>query len=76
MTPALYQACRQGVHVVLNDGEVIAGGRAVLFVLEQLGYRSARWLAHQPLLAVVEWGYRWIAGRRRCSSGTGTNRFL
>lgn len=73
MDDSLRAACQQAVQVLRADGTRVSGGRAVLFVLEQLGYRWVRWLAVPPMIYVVEWGYQWVArhrgwfgGRRRC----------
>jgi predicted DCC family thiol-disulfide oxidoreductase YuxK len=64
MTPALYAACARAVHVIKRDGTVLRGGRACLFVLESLGWKSARLLTIPPLIWGVELGYR-IAARNR-----------
>lgn len=74
MDERLQIACQQAVQVLRTDGMRIGGGRAVLFVLEELGYRWARWLQQKPLVYAVEWAYRWVArhrGRFRggCSRG-------
>jgi predicted DCC family thiol-disulfide oxidoreductase YuxK len=66
MTPELYRACTQAVHVITAEKRIIHGGRAVLFVLEQLGYpvwfiRPLTWI---PFIWFVEAGYRLIARYR------------
>lgn len=65
MTPALYAACAHAVHVVKGDGTVLRGGRACLFVLESLGWKSARLLTFPPLIWAVELAYRIAASNRR-----------
>lgn len=65
MTPALAAACAEAVHVVTADGKILKAGRAVLFVLEVLGYRRfARLFAKRPLIWGVEAGYRLVARYR------------
>jgi len=63
MTPALAAACADAVHVVTADGRVLRAGRAVLFVLEQLGW-PVRLLALPPLIWPIEWLYRVVARNR------------
>ncbi len=66
MTPELYQACGQAVHVLAADGRILTDGRATLFVLAELGY--PRWLVRPftwpPLVWLVEAGYRLVANHR------------
>lgn len=74
MDERLRAACQQAVQVLRTDGTRLSGGRAVLFVLEELGYRWARWLQHEPLVCAVEWAYGWVARNRwrfrgSCSRG-------
>jgi predicted DCC family thiol-disulfide oxidoreductase YuxK len=65
MTPALYAACKQAVHVVQRDGTILKAGRAVLHILEHAGWgRLARVLAHPPFLWLVEPAYRVVARNR------------
>ena len=65
MTPTLYAACEQAVHVVKANGDILRGGRACLFVLETLGWTSARILALAPLVWAVDLGYWIVASNRR-----------
>lgn len=68
--PALLQgttrdALRRGVHVITLDGRVLRGGRAVLFIAEQLGYG---WLARPLSLPPWIWGVEavyWLIARLR-----------
>lgn len=66
MTPQLLAACRQAVHVITGDGQVIRAGRAALFVLAEIGY--PRWLVRPlhrpPLIWIVEVGYQIVARNR------------
>ncbi len=66
MTPQLYEACRQAVHIVTVGGRVIKAGRASLFILEQLGY--SKWLIRPltwpPLIWGVELSY-WLVAHNR-----------
>ena len=66
MTPLLYSACAQAVHVITPDGQAIKAGRAVMFILEEIGYPC--WLVRPftwpPLVWFTELGYRIVAGHR------------
>ena len=66
MTPALYEACQQAVHVLTAEGQVIKAGRAGMFILEGLGY--PKWLVRPftwpPLVWFTELGYGLIANNR------------
>ena len=65
MTPDIFKACEQAVHVVTNDGRVLKAGRATLFVLERIGWGwFARLLSYPPLVWIVEIGY-WIFAHSR-----------
>ena len=66
MTPELYAACQQAVHVITATGPVIRAGRAALFVLEEIGY--PRWLVRPfswpPLVWLTAEAYRVVANHR------------
>jgi len=65
MTPQLRAACENALHVVTSDGQVLAGARAVLFVMENIGWRrAARLLSSAPLLALCEIIYKIVARNR------------
>lgn len=65
MTPSLYTACEQAVHVVRADGTVLRAGRACLFIVGELGWGwFARLLARPPFVWAVELGYRIVATNR------------
>ena len=66
MTPERRRLARQAVQVYTGDGRWLSGGRATLFVLEQVGWhpRLARWLARPPFIWAVELGYRLVAWQR------------
>ncbi len=67
MTPALYAACAQAVHVVRQDGRILRGGRAALFVIAQFGggwTLAARLLRLPPFVWAVEAAYRVVAAHR------------
>lgn len=69
MTPDLYQACGQAIHVLTRDGRLLRAGRAAMFVLEHLGFRRlARALSQQPFIWFVEIGY-WLVARNRSRIG-------
>jgi predicted DCC family thiol-disulfide oxidoreductase YuxK len=65
MTPELYAACEHAVHIVLPDGRILRAGRALLFLMEQTGWRwLARVLRVPPLVGLVEWFYGIVAQDR------------
>ena len=66
MTPALVEDARRAVQVITGDGRRLAGGRAGLFVLEEIGWHPvlARLGRHWPLVWLVDLGYRIVAGHR------------
>lgn len=66
MTPALRRQAERAVQVLTPQGQQISGGRAVLYVLEQVGWHpwlvriAGRW----PIVWLVEVGY-WVVARNR-----------
>ncbi len=65
MSPELYVACDEAVHVVCSDGSVLRAARACLFILERLGWGwFARMLSLQPILWVLEAAYVFVARNR------------
>ncbi len=65
MTPELYEQCKLAMHVVMPDGRVLRGGRASLYILHTLGYRSiATVLGLWPLGWCVDLGYDLVARNR------------
>ena len=65
MTDALARACAHAVHLVEPDGRVLRAGRAVLRVLEQLGWGPlARLLQTPPFIWAVELAYMIVARNR------------
>lgn len=69
MTDEVFRACPDAVHVVTADGRVLRAGRAVLFVMAELGYRRlACLLGTWPLILLVEWGYGVVARNRQLFS--------
>jgi predicted DCC family thiol-disulfide oxidoreductase YuxK len=66
MTPALRWQAERAVQVITPGGQQISGGRAVLFVLQQVGWHPVlvRLASRWPLVWVVELGY-WIVARNR-----------
>ncbi len=66
MTPELRIACSRAVHVVKADGQTLRAGRAVLFVLAQVGFPwTARVLGMVPFVWIVEAGYYFVARNRK-----------
>lgn len=69
ITPALYRACQQALHVVTTEGKVLRGGRACLFIVGGLGWRRlASFLGWPPFIWIVELSYRIVAANRRLAS--------
>ena len=65
MTPELYRACGEAVHVIDRQGSIRRGGRAMLFILEREGWGLiARILSLPPLIWLVEMLYRVVATNR------------
>jgi predicted DCC family thiol-disulfide oxidoreductase YuxK len=66
MTPKLRQQAERAVQVITPDGQQISGGQAVLFILQEVGWRPrlVRLTSRRPFLWVVEMGY-WIVARNR-----------
>ncbi len=66
LTPKLRQQAERAVQVITPRGEQISAGRAVLFVLQQVGWRPAlvRFASRRPFVWAVELGY-WIVARNR-----------
>jgi hypothetical protein len=66
MTPLLREQARKAVQVVTAEGAQLSAGRAVLFVLEQIGWHPAlaRLGQRRPLVWFVELGYQLVARNR------------
>ena len=66
MTEHLRRESEMAVQVVMADGRCLSAGRAMLFVLEMIGWhpRLVRWLARPPMIWAVELGYRIVARHR------------
>lgn len=67
MTPELRDACKQAVHVINRDGEVLRAGRTTLFILDRINwaYGLPRLLAKPPFIMFVELGYKLVAANRQ-----------
>lgn len=73
---------QRSLQFILPDGEVYEGAHGVLRLLSEAGrFRRLLWLYERsrPCAALLEWGYRWVAGNRGwlgrvvpCSHGAGT----
>ena len=70
MTPALRYQAERAVQVLTPQGQQHSGGRAVLYVLRQVGWRP--WLvglaSRRPFVWLVEGGYRVVARNRQLFS--------
>jgi predicted DCC family thiol-disulfide oxidoreductase YuxK len=66
MTPELRAAAERAVQVLTAGGDRLAGARAALFVLVEIGRWAplARLVQHRPLIDIAELGYRLIARNR------------
>lgn len=71
LTPALYEACKRSVHVLLPDGTVLQHAPACLYILEHSSFPAPlRWLALRvaglPLvMPLLNLGYTFVASHRR-----------
>lgn len=67
MTPALLDESRRSMIVVTSDGRQVFGGKAVLHVLEQVGWhpRLMKILGKPPFAWAVAAGYRIVANNRQ-----------
>lgn len=67
MTPEIQISAARAMQVISRDGRLIEGGRAVLFVLEQVGWhpRLMRLAAKRPVVWIVDAVYRVIADHRQ-----------
>lgn len=66
MTPTLRRQAERAVQVITPHGQQLSGGRAVLFVLRQAGWRPwlVRFASRRPVVWGVELGY-WLVARNR-----------
>ncbi len=66
MTPELYRACGEAVHVLTADGRKYKAARAVFFALSEIGYARfwVRLFSWPPLLWLAERGYSLVARHR------------
>lgn len=66
MTPALRQQAAREVQVVTSDGHRIADGRAVLFILDTIGWQHwlVRLVRRPPCVWLVEVGYHVVSRYR------------
>ena len=65
MTPELRRACERAFHVITIGGQTLRAGRAMLFVLENMGWkRLGHLLTLPPFVWIVELAYRLIASNR------------
>lgn len=70
MTDAMRALATRAMIVLTRDGRQIAGGRAVLFVLLEIGWRPALvgLASLRPFVWAVDLGYRIVARNRQLSS--------
>lgn len=70
MTDDLLRVSQRSMIVVTNHGRQLVGGRAVLFVLHEVGWHPAivGIAARRPFVWVVDAGYRIVANNRQLFS--------
>ena len=66
MTPQLREQSRQAVQVITAGGAQLSGSRAMLFILEEIGWHPtlARIAQRRPFVWLVELGYKLVARNR------------
>ncbi len=65
ISPQLRAACQHSVHVIQSGGEILRGGRAVMFCGQQTRWHQLARIALWPIfLPFVEIGYAFIAKNR------------
>lgn len=65
ISPELRAACQKSVHVIKASGEILRGGRAVLFCGQQTRWHQLARIATWPVfLPFIELGYALIAKNR------------
>ena len=65
LTKELRRECAEAVHVITNNGRVLRGGRAWLFMLRAIGWHNvAALLGTPPFFWLTELGYRLVARNR------------
>ncbi|MEP6755853.1 MAG: DCC1-like thiol-disulfide oxidoreductase family protein [Chthonomonadales bacterium] len=65
ITPELRTACQRSLHVIMPDGQILAAGKAALYVLSVSGQPTvAALLGLRIFSPIIEIGYRLIAKNR------------
>ena len=65
MTPELHAACEYAVHLITTEGKTLRAGRAVLYIVERIGWGGfARLLTLPPMIWLVEIVYKIVAKNR------------
>lgn len=66
MTPLLRIQAQRAVQIVTSDGRQLAGGRAALFALQEVGWHPnlVALLERRPLVWLVDVAYRIVAANR------------
>jgi hypothetical protein len=59
MTPELREQASRAIQIVTFDGRRLSAGRAILFVLEEIGWHPtlSRLGQHRPFIWLIELGY-------------------
>jgi predicted DCC family thiol-disulfide oxidoreductase YuxK len=66
MTPALYEQATRAIQVITDDGRRLQAGRAMLFILEEVGWHPwlARLAARPAFVWAIEISYQIVARHR------------
>ena len=65
MNETLRKNCPKAAHIVMPWGEVFVGGRAMLVVLENIGWGAwARFIRRSPFVYIFDLGYLIVSRNR------------
>ena len=65
LAPSLRAACERAMHVITSDGQVLSGGRAMMFCGQFTRFSGWARLAQWPIfLPFIELGYKFVARNR------------
>jgi len=69
MTTILARRCANSVHVITQDGRLLSGGHACVYVLGRIGFGTTERVGTTPPFDfLVETAYRFVARNRRLLS--------
>jgi len=64
VSPALRNACKEAIHVVTVDGEVLRGATSLIFVYERLGYYGVGMGRRRPFIWALDATYSVVVNNR------------